>query len=230
VAAVVAVAGVQTIINKKQQREQKKQRLWWQREQSGSGCCGTGSWSMVAMVAEAVTTAGADKNQQKAAVGVAKTAVEAAARASSGGCGGGDSWSIVAVMAAAVMTVGADNNPQKAAAGEAKTAAVAVVGAEAAAAVADVVFHMCQKNCVCSRAYSNVWHIDACLYVPQIDLNVQTFKTMLIFCVQLHICATKPLLYRTYKHVKIKMVCKVSKMVSKGNTFAHCPMCICVAV
>ncbi len=54
----------------------------------------------------------------------------------------------MAVVAVAVTTVGADNNPQKAAAGAAKTTAVAVAGAEAAVAVTDVVFHVCQKICV----------------------------------------------------------------------------------
>ncbi len=56
----------------------------------------------------------------------------------------------------AVTTVGADINPQKAVEGAAKTAAVAVAGAEAAATVADIVFHVCQKFYVCIRAYSNV--------------------------------------------------------------------------
>ncbi len=56
----------------------------------------------------------------------------------------------------AVTTVGADINPQKAVAGAAKMAAVAVAGAEAAAAVADIVFHVCQKFYMCIRAYSNV--------------------------------------------------------------------------
>jgi hypothetical protein len=59
-------------------------------------------------------------------------------------------------MAMAVTTVGADINPQKAVAGAAKMAAVAVAGAEAAAAVADIVFHVCQKFYMCIRAYSNV--------------------------------------------------------------------------
>ncbi len=82
---------------------------------------------------------------------------------------------------------------------------------------------------MCSRAYLNVWHMNACLYVPQIDLNAQTFKKMVIFCVQLRICATKPQLYRTYQHVKkLKRVCKVFKMVSEGNTFANCPMHVCI--
>jgi hypothetical protein len=40
----------------------------------------------------------------------------------------------------------ADNNPQKAAAGAAKMATMAVVGAEAAVAIVDVVFHMCQAK------------------------------------------------------------------------------------
>jgi hypothetical protein len=53
----------------------------------------------------------------------------------------------VAVVAMAVTTVGAHINPQKAAAGVAKMAAVAVVGAEAAAAIADIVF-TCAKNSI----------------------------------------------------------------------------------
>ncbi len=49
------------------------------------------------------------------------------------------------MVAVAVTIVGADNNQQKAAEGAVKIVAVVVVGAEAAVAVADVVFHMCQK-------------------------------------------------------------------------------------
>ncbi len=62
----------------------------------------------------------------------------------------------MAVVATALTLVGADNNPQKAAAGAAKTAAVVVAGAEAAATIADIVFHVCQKFYMCIRAYSNV--------------------------------------------------------------------------
>ncbi len=62
----------------------------------------------------------------------------------------------MAVVATAVTTVGADNNPQKTAAGAAKTAAVAVAGAEAAAAIADIVFNVCQKFYMCIETYLNV--------------------------------------------------------------------------
>ncbi len=51
----------------------------------------------------------------------------------------------MAVVVAAVTMAGTDNNPHKAAAGAAKMAVVAVLGAEAAGAVVDVVFHVCQK-------------------------------------------------------------------------------------
>ncbi len=51
----------------------------------------------------------------------------------------------MAVLAVAVITAGVDNNPQKAAAGTVEMAAVAVAGAEAAVAITDVVFRVCQK-------------------------------------------------------------------------------------
>jgi hypothetical protein len=51
----------------------------------------------------------------------------------------------VAVIVVAVTTARAYNNPHKPAAGVAKTAAEAVAGAEAAVAIVDVVFHVCQK-------------------------------------------------------------------------------------
>ncbi len=52
---------------------------------------------------------------------------------------------VVVVVVAAATMVQADNNPHKAAAGVAKMVALAGVGAEAAVAIVDVVFHMCQK-------------------------------------------------------------------------------------